>query len=145
MLVIRSLVTLPFLNPSWTSGSHGSRTVEAWLGELWALLCWHVRWVQLCSSWAFFPHLIWAFLWEKKKSMEKENMSAVSIPITPRKAHNMRTINFCYRGLLWLIDGLNSTQSAFLLLTLSWACKLEFYYFLALSPLWGSCEKDKII
>jgi len=55
----------------------------------------------------------------KKKSMEKENMSAVSIPITPRKAHNMRTINFCYRGLLWLIDGLNSTQSAFLLLTLS--------------------------
>ena len=25
-------------------------TVEAWLGEFWALFCWHVRWVQLCSS-----------------------------------------------------------------------------------------------
>ena len=27
-----------------------SHTVEAWLGEFWALLCWHVRWVQLCGS-----------------------------------------------------------------------------------------------
>ena len=30
-----SLVPLPFLNPAWTSGSC---TVEAWLGEFWALL-----------------------------------------------------------------------------------------------------------
>ena len=26
---------------------HSSHTVEAWLGEFWALLCQHVRWVQL--------------------------------------------------------------------------------------------------
>ena len=33
-----SLVPLPFLNPAWTSRSHSSCTVEAWLGEFWALL-----------------------------------------------------------------------------------------------------------
>ena len=27
-----------------------SCTVEAWLGKFWALLCWLVRWVQLCTS-----------------------------------------------------------------------------------------------
>ena len=28
---------------------HGSHTVEAWLGEFWALLCWHVTWlIQTC-------------------------------------------------------------------------------------------------
>ena len=27
-----------FLNPAWISGVHGLRTVEAWLGEFWALL-----------------------------------------------------------------------------------------------------------
>ena len=33
---------------------HGSHTVEAWLREFWALLCYQVRWVQLWwdSSWA---------------------------------------------------------------------------------------------
>ena len=50
MLVISSLVPLPFLKPAWASGSQSSHTVEAWLGEFWALLCWCVRWVQLCSS-----------------------------------------------------------------------------------------------
>ena len=29
---------------------HSSYTVEAWLGEFWALLYYFVRWVQLCSS-----------------------------------------------------------------------------------------------
>ena len=33
MLAIWSLIFLPFLNPAWTSGVHGSRTVESWLGE----------------------------------------------------------------------------------------------------------------
>ena len=28
----------------------GSHPVEAWLGDFWALLCYCVRWVQLCSS-----------------------------------------------------------------------------------------------
>ena len=37
MLGIGSVVPPPFLNPAWTSGS--SSTVEAWLGEFWALLC----------------------------------------------------------------------------------------------------------
>ena len=36
ILVIWSLVPLPFLKPAWTSGS--SRIAEAWLGEFWALL-----------------------------------------------------------------------------------------------------------
>ena len=51
ILVIWSLVPLPFLNPAWTSGSSRSHIVEAWLGEFWALLCLHVRWVQLCGNW----------------------------------------------------------------------------------------------
>ena len=51
LLAIWSLVPLPFLNPSWTSGSSRfTYWLEAWLGEFWALLCWHVRWVQLCST-----------------------------------------------------------------------------------------------
>ena len=25
-------------------------TLEAWLGDFWTLLCWHVRWVQSCGS-----------------------------------------------------------------------------------------------
>ena len=46
-----SLFPLPFLSPAWTSGiSQYMSTVEAWLVEFWALLCQHVRWVQLCSS-----------------------------------------------------------------------------------------------
>ena len=38
----------------------GSRTVEAWLGEFWALLSYCVRWVQLCSS----LNIIWHCLWD---------------------------------------------------------------------------------
>ena len=38
MLVIWSLVPLPFLKPAWTSEVHGSRIAKAWLGEFWALL-----------------------------------------------------------------------------------------------------------
>ena len=37
MLAIWSLVPLPFLKPAWTSEVHGSCTIEAWLGEFWAL------------------------------------------------------------------------------------------------------------
>ena len=50
MLVIWSLVPLPFLNPPWTSGSSCFTYCWAWLGELWASLCYRVTWVQLCSS-----------------------------------------------------------------------------------------------
>ena len=39
MLAIWSLVPLLFLNPAWTSGSSWFQTVEAWLGEFWAILC----------------------------------------------------------------------------------------------------------
>jgi len=40
MLAIWSLIPLPVLKPTWTSGSsvHGSRIAEAWLWEFWALL-----------------------------------------------------------------------------------------------------------
>ena len=54
MLAIWFLVPLPFLNPAGTSKVHGSHTVEAWLGEFWALLCEHLSWVQLCSSFNIF-------------------------------------------------------------------------------------------
>ena len=57
MLSIWSLVPLPFLNLAWTSGS--SMFMYCWsLGEFWALLYQHVRWVQLCSSWS----ILWHFL-----------------------------------------------------------------------------------
>ena len=61
MLVIWSLVPLPFLNPAWTSGSSCFTYCWAWLGELWASLCYRVRRVQVCSSWTFFGI---AFLWD---------------------------------------------------------------------------------
>ena len=50
MLAIWSLVSLPFLNPACTSGSFQFMSIEASLGEFWALPSCHVRWVQLCSS-----------------------------------------------------------------------------------------------
>ena len=50
MLAIWCLVLLPFINLTWNLGVLGSHTVEAWLGEFWALLCYCVRWVQLCGS-----------------------------------------------------------------------------------------------
>ena len=34
------------------------KCVEAWLGEFWALLCWHVRWVQMCSSLSILWHCL---------------------------------------------------------------------------------------
>ena len=49
-----SLVPLPFLNPAWTSIS--SCTLEGWLGEFWALICYHVRWEQLCCSLSVLWH-----------------------------------------------------------------------------------------
>ena len=52
MLAIWSLVPLPFLNPAWTSGS--SHTVEAWLGEFWALLPSVWDECNFAVVWAFF-------------------------------------------------------------------------------------------
>ena len=37
---------------------NGSCTVEAWLGGFWALPCYHVRWVQLCSSLSILWHCL---------------------------------------------------------------------------------------
>ena len=40
-------------------------TVEAWLEEFWALLYYHVRWVQLCSSLSIlWPYLSLALEWK---------------------------------------------------------------------------------
>ena len=50
MLAIWSLAPLSLLNPAWAFGSSQLHIIEAWLGEFWALLCKHVRWVQLCGS-----------------------------------------------------------------------------------------------
>ena len=44
---------------------HVSHTVETWLGEFWALLCYHVRWVQLCGSLSILWHcLFWGLEWK---------------------------------------------------------------------------------
>ena len=50
-LTIWSLVPLPFLNPAWTSAS--SQFMYCWslAWRIWALLCYCVRWVQLCILW----------------------------------------------------------------------------------------------
>ena len=37
---------------------HGSGIAEAWLGEFWALLYKHVRWVQLCGSLSILWHCL---------------------------------------------------------------------------------------
>ena len=58
MLAIWPLVPLPFLKPAWTLEVHGSHIAEAWLGEFWALLCYHVRWVQLCGSLSILWHCL---------------------------------------------------------------------------------------
>ena len=50
------LVSLPFLNPAWTSRTSHFTYCWAWLGEFWALVCQHVRWVQLCSSLSILWH-----------------------------------------------------------------------------------------
>ena len=38
--------------------SHSSRIAEGWLGEFWALLYEHVRWVQLCGSLSILWHCL---------------------------------------------------------------------------------------
>ena len=43
MFTTWSLVPLPFVNSVLTSEVLDSCTVEAWLGEFWALLCYHVK------------------------------------------------------------------------------------------------------
>ena len=58
MLAIWSLVRLPFLNPTWTLKVLSSRAVEAWLGEFWASLYYHVRWVRLCGSLNILLHCL---------------------------------------------------------------------------------------
>ena len=57
VLAFWSLVPLSFLNPAWTSAT--SQFTYCWrLGEFWALLCWHVRWVQLCGSLSVLWHCL---------------------------------------------------------------------------------------
>ena len=70
MLAIWSLVPLAFLKQTWTSGISRFHiwkfhlefpllcTVEGWLGEFWALLYKHVRWVQLCGSLSILWHCL---------------------------------------------------------------------------------------
>ena len=50
MLATWSLVPPSFLNPAWTSGSSWFMYCWSLAGEFWALLCYHMRWVQLCGS-----------------------------------------------------------------------------------------------
>ena len=57
-LAIWSLVPLPFLKPAWNLEVHGPCTVEAWLTEFWALLCYRMRWVQMCSSLSILWHYL---------------------------------------------------------------------------------------
>ena len=54
MLAIWSLVPLPFLKPAWTSGSYGSCTVEAWLGEFWAFFASMWDECNCVVAWTFF-------------------------------------------------------------------------------------------
>ena len=48
--VIWFLVPLPFLNPACSSGSSWFTFCWPWHGEFCALLCYHVKWAQACSS-----------------------------------------------------------------------------------------------
>ena len=56
MLTIWYLVPLTFLNQLEHLEVHNSCTGEAWLAEFWALLCYCVRWVQLCGSLSILWH-----------------------------------------------------------------------------------------
>ena len=58
MLAIWSLVPLPFLIQLEHLEVLGSCTVEAWLGEFWAWLCQHVRWLQLWDSLSILWHCL---------------------------------------------------------------------------------------
>ena len=54
LLAFWSLAPLPFLNPSWTSGSSQLTYCWSWYREFWAFLPQHEKSVQLCSSLMFF-------------------------------------------------------------------------------------------
>ena len=57
---VGNLVALPFLNLVWHLEVHSSHTVEAWLGEFWALLCQHVDECSCAIVWTFFGiALLW--------------------------------------------------------------------------------------
>ena len=67
MLAIWSLV--PLENQLEHQGVHGSHIAEACLGEFWALLYYHVRWVQLCGSLSILWHCLSLGLeWKSRKS-----------------------------------------------------------------------------
>ena len=58
MLVIWSLIPLPFLKPAWTSGSSWFTYCWSLAWRIWALLYQHVRWVQLCGSMSILWHCL---------------------------------------------------------------------------------------
>ena len=58
MLAVWSLVPLPFWIQVEHLEVHGSCTVEVWLEEFWALLCYCVRYVQLCCSFNILWHCL---------------------------------------------------------------------------------------
>ena len=55
---VGNLITGSSAFPKTSLKIHGSHTVEAWLGEFWALLCYCVRWVQLCGSLSILWHCL---------------------------------------------------------------------------------------
>ena len=58
MLAIWSLVPLPFLNLAWTSESSLFTYCWSLSSEFWTLLCYCVRWVQLCGSLSILWHCL---------------------------------------------------------------------------------------
>ena len=50
MLAIWTLVPLTFLKTAWTSGSSQFTSCWSLAWRIWAFLCYHVRWVQLCGG-----------------------------------------------------------------------------------------------
>ena len=61
-IVAQRLKLLPATWETWVRSlgleDHGSHTAEAWLGEFWALLYLHVRWLQLCISLSILWHCL---------------------------------------------------------------------------------------
>ena len=58
MLEIWSLVLLPFADQTWISTSSWFTYCWSLTRRIWALLCQHVKWVQLCSSLSIFWHCL---------------------------------------------------------------------------------------